>query len=1145
MPHRFLSICTLIAAVVFIGSLLRADDPPAAKNTKKTPQKTHQAWTFDEALKQLRLNPDDVYLQYVVMQLARNENKADEAAKALDRLNRRRGWGPDRRVDLFSLFTGALAVQESLQLDTMRGDPDNRIGLAGKPAENAVKVADLEGPTVKSHPWGKMLAAQQLAGKKPQVSPLALCVPEDQYFVLFRSVDKLLEGIDASDLWGAHLFSQAAHSATTRQTTKRLKRQLAVEIDPLTRPFYDTVVEEMAITGSDLYFREGSDVTLVFLLKQPKVFKLRMDGFLTAAEKLRPDAARTTGKIQGIDYVQVSTPDRAVHVFSAYPKPNLHVRSNSKVAMDRVLRAIIGNKGIRRLGDSTELKYIRTLMVRGDEREDGFIYLSDPFIRRLVGPELKLTERRRMLAYNYLRMIGHAAMLYRTQFGRKPESLEQLAETGCAPDVFGQGKLRCPAGGTYRLSADGTTGVSSIYGHARSLVPCCEVPVTHVTEAEAKEYKKFVQRYSRYWQKFFDPIAIRVQITPKQYRAETIILPLLDNSVYTGMAMALGGEPEPLDAMPVPERNIFSMVLRLNKQYLLKEQWLTQGLLGQLKRKGIELPAGGVSIEEFLARGIGNQIGMHVYDASPMFDFDLTGFLGEVLDRFRGGGGFGNEIMLPISFLIASLNSPVYLAAPVQDAEIVDKFLDQLDTTLAQLARQPQRHNWDLGYDFYRVPLEGPLKDADKRIRCYNMSFGPVKLRMFFARIGDGLYVASKRFILEDLAAMQQAKAKNADNGPTAHAMVRIRPEHWNQVLPTFRLGWAESARVTCLDNLGPLSNVARAMRASGDGKLTANQVLRQAELLYATRCFCPGGGRYVLSPDRTHVTCSVHGTATAPRQPAAPPAGSPMGRLMKGFGGLTAELTFLEDGLHAVVTVDRLSVNTAVSSESRADDVPKLKTIENIIKSIKVLKTGETPQPTDSFDPNSEWWMKGDKACPEGTVLKGAPPPKNLNKNEWTLGLEAAYHVWCEKPDGTKHGRWTAWLANGRKSCEGEHRNGQSCGRWTWWDRNGKISAIKEYNDEGIIKSVKYNEDGTLLSQTLFGEGSHKRKLQEYNHGKLVKTTEFEKGKPLIKRVGDMTVYQGQDYIKSITFYGKDGKITKVEVYQQGKFLKTTGIDR
>ena len=166
-----------------------------------------------------------------------------------------------------------------------------------------------------------------------------------------------------------------------------MKAQLAIETDPLSRPFYDMVVNEVALTGSDLYFREGTDVTLLFAVKQPEVFKLRMDGFLEAAAKSRPDAVRSTGKILGVDYVAVSTPDRAISAWSAYPRPNLHVRSNSKAALARVLAAIDGRQGVARLGDAAEFKYIRTLMPRGDEREDGFVYLSDPFIRRIVGPD--------------------------------------------------------------------------------------------------------------------------------------------------------------------------------------------------------------------------------------------------------------------------------------------------------------------------------------------------------------------------------------------------------------------------------------------------------------------------------------------------------------------------------------------------------------------------------------------------------------------------------------------------------------------------------------------------------------------------------------------------------------------------------------
>ncbi len=411
----------------------------AAAAESAAPPKTPQAWTRDEATAQLWLNPEDVYLQYVAMQLARNEGKNEEARELIARLTQRRwGWRnpQDRQVDLFSLFSGALAVQESLQLDAMRGQVDPLLGGLSDPAKNTIKLSSLAGPAVKSHPWDKMLAAQLISGKKPAIGPLDLCVPEDQYYLHVRTLSKLLDIVDAGDLWGTHLFAQADKNARDQRTGERIKTQLAIQTDPLTRPFYDLVVEEAAITGGDIFFREGSDVTMLFQLKQPEVFKARMDGFLAAAEKSRPDAVRSTGKIGEVQYVSVATPDRAICAFSAYPKPNLHVRSNSKAALERVLKTIAGDKELPRLGDAVEFKYIRTLMPRGDQREDGLIYLSDPFIRKLVGPELKLTEARRMICYNHLRMIGHAAMLYRTQFGKAPKSLDELTETACAPAWF-------------------------------------------------------------------------------------------------------------------------------------------------------------------------------------------------------------------------------------------------------------------------------------------------------------------------------------------------------------------------------------------------------------------------------------------------------------------------------------------------------------------------------------------------------------------------------------------------------------------------------------------------------------------------------------------------------------------------------------
>lgn len=985
-------IAGLALAVVLVSWPAGRTAPPGEKTkaTKATP-----GWTLDEALAEFRLNPKDTYLQYVVLQLANREGKFSEVAQEIDRDNWG-GRGRGRRADLFSVFTGALAVQESLQLDSMRaratdqrgnpvmvrpvkdGGPEKEI----KPPRVEVKVDTLEGPKAKSHPWKKMLA-----GKKPDISPLARCVPDDFCLVEFKSLSKLLDVMEVGDLAGTHASNQAFREARSLNVGDRLKTQLVMETNPKLKPFYDLVVEEVGIAASDMFLREGSDVTMIFRFKQAPVFKARMDSFLDNAGKTRKDAKRTTGEYLGVKYVQLATPERDISVISAYPEANLHVRGNSLAAFKRIIEAIKGKdaqgKPVVRLGDTDEYAYIRTLFPRGAKEEDGLIYLSDPFIRHMVSAQLKLTERRRILCHNHLHMIGHGSMMYRTETGKRPANLSALFDTRCCPSPFREPPvqvdaqkinqlvkdldsntfgvrqkatreleklgliaepflkkelgnkpsletrkrverllaklellLECPDGGTYSLSADGTTGICSHHGQAHFLTPCCEIPVTKVMSDEADEYKNFMREYNEYWRTFFDPIAIRVQVTPERLRMETIILPLINNSIYQSMAMALGGKPEPLDAQAVPKRNIFSVAVRVNKEALLKE--LGPGWRGGFDRMVYELArAGGLQdvqtkdmdIEKFVSKGLGNQVGFHLYDAPPMFDFNTSEFLG-LFGRNRLDEG-----TLAISFLAASFHSPVYLSIPVQDEKIVDHFGEQLEQLFARAARQHKRDRWigDMGMDYYLVPFSA---EKERKARCVAVKIGPLKLRFFYARIGKNVYIASKMFILDDLLALEKERAKaplpRTSSTMPAHAMIRIRPENWKQVLPDFRLGWGENHREACFNNLGPLATVGRAYTSSlgkTDAKelaLVAERIQKEAEHLHGSHFFCPEGGKYELGPDRKHFTCNVHGSILLPKQPAIPDDKSSFGKLMKQFQGLTVTLTFLEDGLHAVAIIDR-----------------------------------------------------------------------------------------------------------------------------------------------------------------------------------------------------------------------------------------------
>ena len=145
-------------------------------------------------------------------------------------------WNARGRVDAFSLFTGALAVQESLQLDAMTGAMDPRGPTKIVPFEK------LQGPTIKSHPWEKMLGDQQ-----PDVSPITKYVPSNQYLVQARSLTKLLELVEIGDLWSMHLFNQAVQDATSSNVGDRLPGTTRRPH----RPVFKTVLRHGSRSGCD------------------------------------------------------------------------------------------------------------------------------------------------------------------------------------------------------------------------------------------------------------------------------------------------------------------------------------------------------------------------------------------------------------------------------------------------------------------------------------------------------------------------------------------------------------------------------------------------------------------------------------------------------------------------------------------------------------------------------------------------------------------------------------------------------------------------------------------------------------------------------------------------------------------------------
>ena len=253
--------------------------PPRAASTKS------RGWTLEEAIDQLRLTPAATPTCNTSRcnwrnkrgTIARFATRSFEPCVATWAPATLRGRRP-RHLQRFARRAGEPATRSDVQLQ-----PDSQRGSANGRAHGQSTGCQVGGAEDTEYPWEKLLA-----GRKPEISPLTRYVPSDFYFAEFRSLSKMLDLIDQGDLWGRHLFSQASQEARTQRVGERLRRQLAVESSPLARPFYDRVVAEVAVTGSDLYVREGSDVTLVFRHRSKDVFQTQMNLYLTGERNLAP-----------------------------------------------------------------------------------------------------------------------------------------------------------------------------------------------------------------------------------------------------------------------------------------------------------------------------------------------------------------------------------------------------------------------------------------------------------------------------------------------------------------------------------------------------------------------------------------------------------------------------------------------------------------------------------------------------------------------------------------------------------------------------------------------------------------------------------------------------------------------------------------
>jgi hypothetical protein len=388
----------------------------------------------------------------------------------------------DPLKDMLKKELGLLLGDESLMLAM---EQDRVLGLtnlglpADQPLPEPINPPSLEAPE---------------AAEKVAIEPIAMRVPAECFYVRFGNFGNFLWMQDTLATWGGDMQNLFQSRGLDYGMSQRIEKQLVMKTGPLARLLGSTVIADVALIGTDTFFREGAAYGMLFQARNSLGLVADIGG--QRSERLKAGGVSEQKlKITGHDVSYLSSPDGSVRSYYA-SDGDYHFVTTSKALVERFFQA---GGGADSLGAAKDFRHARTLMPL--ERNDTvWVYLSDAFFRNLTSPRYRLEMIRRLQAQSDIELV-QLAVLDAACEGTPGGTIERLVAGAMLPPDFGprpDGSVAVLEGGIVR---------DSLRGHRGSLVPVPDVQVTSATRAEVAEYQRFAAHYFENWGRM-DPTII-------------------------------------------------------------------------------------------------------------------------------------------------------------------------------------------------------------------------------------------------------------------------------------------------------------------------------------------------------------------------------------------------------------------------------------------------------------------------------------------------------------------------------------------------------------------------------------------------------------------------------------------------------------
>lgn len=376
-------------------------------------------------------------------------------------------------------------------------NPQAPAPAAPEPAKELppVPMADLPGIDVPAIDWSKHPAPAVTA------DPAAAVIPEDQHAIFAPDLPTLFATIDAIDQHGTPLQALSEDGSGDARIGERYRRQLCLDASDLAKLLGPTLVQQLALTGSDPYLRSGSDLAVILTPKQPALLLAALAARQEAAIQ-SAKAVRSQGSAGNTPWTAVMTPDRGISSYLATVGEQVVV-TNSLAGLTRLVDTVAGKHPA--LAGTADYRFFRS---RYPASEGGLLaVLSDATIRRWSSAAWRIGDARRQQAAARLTALAIA------------EGDWVVTGAGKQPAV-----IHDPLLGDVDFSAGRPR--SSVYNTVAFLTPLIESLPTTATTAEAAAYRQWLDGYRRQWSRSFDPIGLRLQVDAARIATDVTVMPL-------------------------------------------------------------------------------------------------------------------------------------------------------------------------------------------------------------------------------------------------------------------------------------------------------------------------------------------------------------------------------------------------------------------------------------------------------------------------------------------------------------------------------------------------------------------------------------------------------------------------------------------